>query len=222
MCGYFANLTPTKEIIEVSNQLNLQLPGEPARAYQRQTFNALVTKDNNKIQAQQAMWWYALKFENDEFKVDERITSFNARDLNKPLWKEAFEVRRGLVFATQIGESQITGKHKQQYLMQSKAGFALGCVYQDWYHPNGSFMRSFAVITREPNPKYAQYHSKSTPLFLPLEVDILDKWLSPGPLDESLNRYTQQAILTCDFDVLPVQSYQQLDSLLPPFEMLRD
>ena len=223
MCGYFANLTPTKEIIEVSNQLNLQLPNEPARAYQRQNFNALITKDNEQIEAQQAMWWYALKFEHNEFKVDNRITSFNARDLNKPLWKDAFELRRGLVFATEIGEGQTTGKHNQQYLMQSKTGFALGCVYQNWYHPiDSTLMRSFAVITREPNPKYAQYHKKSTPIFLPLEAEVLDKWLSPEPLDDSLNRYTEQAVLTCDFEVMPVQTYQQMESLLPGFEMLRD
>jgi len=138
MCCYFANLPPTNEIIKVSNQLNLTLPIEPAHAYQRRNFNALITKTNNQIQAQPAMWWYALKFENNNFKVDERITSFNARDLNKPLWQGAYEERRGLVFATQIGKTQTIGNKKKQYLMQSKTGFALGCVYQNWYHPDGT------------------------------------------------------------------------------------
>ncbi|BCE01514.1 SOS response-associated peptidase family protein [Marinicellulosiphila megalodicopiae] len=217
MCGYFANIDLTPEIIEVSNQLGLTLPNETQRAYQRQNFNALVTKSGS-ISQSSAMWWYALKSSDNGFVVDERITSFNARDLTKPLWSEAFKLRRGLVFASELGESQ----GKQQYLMQSKTGFALGCIYKDWIQVDGSVTRSFAVITRPPHKRYSEYHSKSTPLFLPLDADVLTRWLDPAPLYTDLNQYVEQAVLTTDFDVYPVKTYRSPDSLLPPFELLRD
>lgn len=49
----------------------------------------------------------------------------------------------------------------------------LGAVYQAF--PNGKY--SCAVITRDEHPRFAPYHDKAFPLFLPHNLDFLKLWL---------------------------------------------
>jgi len=218
MCGYFANTEPTPEIIEISRQMGIVIPTSEQRGYQRQDFNGLITKIDDNYHSSNAFWWYALKQDLNNFKVDTQITSFNARDTSKPLWNEAFQYRRGIVFANEVGESQ----GKQKYLMKSDSGFALGCLYKDWHHPNGQMVRSFAVITRPPHPNYSEFHSKSIPLFLPLDLNILNKWLEPSPLDAEMTEYVEQGSLVTGFDVFPVTNYKNPEITLFPLRLEKD
>ncbi|MFL0802465.1 MAG: SOS response-associated peptidase family protein [Agarilytica sp.] len=205
MCGYFGNLHESPAVIDLLNQLNIPLPYPITQAYQRRIVPGLVTQKDGSYTCTDAMWWYALRKENDRLIPNEKLTSFNARDLDKPLWKNASKTRRAIVFATEIGESQ--GKDK--YLMRSEEGFALGCLYKDWEDGKGNQVRSFAVITRAPHERFSKYHEKSTPFFLPLDKSVLQEWLDPSIessvlIDELLDRPR----LTSDLQVAKVKTYK--------------
>lgn len=211
MCGYFGNLHESPAVLDLFNQLGIPLPYPQGRAYPRQSLSGLVTFEEGAYQVSSALWWYQLKHNGEQFEYNEKVTSFNARDLQKPLWRDAAQYRRGLVFATELGESE--GKHR--YLMQSKEGFALGALYKDWQH-DGQNTRSMAIITRSPHPRFAQYHSKSLPLFVPLKPNIIQAWLNPDPATEPVvQRLLQLPKITTDLCVTPVKSYKHAEPLGP-------
>lgn len=202
MCGYFGNVHECPAVIELMHQLNLPPAYKISeRAYQRRRYSGLVTTNGYS----EAMWWYALRTEEGKLVINEKLTSFNARDLSKPLWREPLKTKRALVLCSEIGESN--GKDK--YLMRSEEGFALGCLYKDWVAPDGSRLRSFAVITREPHDRFKKYHEKSTPFFLPLDKDVLAEWLNPTiGNSELINDLLATPRLYNDIKVTKVKSYK--------------
>jgi putative SOS response-associated peptidase YedK len=152
-----------------------------------------------------------LQIENHQFTPNKRVTSFNARDLNKPLWRDAAQHRRGLIFATELGERQ----GKDQYLMRSSSGFALGVGYKDWPKPQGGdALRSMAVITRPPHPCFSQYHDKSIPLFIQLEAELIKEWLSPSLITSpAIEHLLAHPTITSDLEVSRVRTYTHAERL---------
>jgi len=204
MCGYFGNLHECPAVITLLNQLSIPLPYPQQRAYQRRYFSGFIDQQGMS----DALWWYSLHSQNGELKPNEKLTSFNARDLSKPLWRNAIVERRGLVFATELGESM----GNNRYLMRSEEGFALGCVYKDWVDSQGTLLRSFAVITRPPHERFSRYHDKSIPMFLPLEINALNDWLTPG-MRPSVQEMLEQPQLTTNLQVTPVKTYKNAENL---------
>ncbi len=210
MCGYFGNLHESPAVIDLMNQLGIPLPYPQSQSFPMRRLQGLVTQEKDENDdyiycVSDATWWYQLHMVDGQFKPNEKVTSFNARDLNKPLWKKAAKEKRALVFATELGESQ----QKNRYLMRSSEGFALGAVYKDWHHPQtGEVLRSAAIITRPPHPRFSQYHEKSLPFFIPLEADLIRDWLDPSiesnlAIEELLN----SPRITTDLKVTPVRTY---------------
>ncbi len=170
MCGYFGNLHESPAVIDLLNRLGIDLPYPVERAYQRRKIQGLITASENGYDLSEAMWWFSLRRDGEKLVPNEKLTSFNARDLTKPLWKAAAKTTRGLVCATELGVSQGKDKH----LMKSGEGFALGCLYKDYETPDGRTLRSFAVITRPPHDRFRKYHEKAFPLFLPMDQTVIE------------------------------------------------
>ena len=209
MCGYFGNLHESPAVIDLLNQLGIPLPFPVQRAYQRRSFHGLITLEDTGYCVSSAIWWYQLKADGEKLVPNEKVTSFNARDLSKPLWRQAIKTRRAIVLATELGESN----GKARFLMKSEEGFALGCVYKDW-EINGEHLRSFAVITRPPHERFSQYHDKSVPCFIPLDKTFIEEWLNPN-IDSSpaINALLDNATLTTDLEVTKVKSYKHAEPL---------
>lgn len=216
MCGYFGNLHESPVVVDLMNQLGIPLPYPSGRSYPMRNIQGLITAERDEAEqlhykVEDALWWYQLHLQRGHFKPNEKVTSFNARDLSKPLWRQAAECRRGLVFATELGESQ----QKNRYLMKSEYGFALGALYKDWKNPQtGECVRSMAIITRPPHPRFSVYHEKSVPLFIPLEADIIEAWLDPAiqsaaKLEDLLNSPT----ITTPLRVTQVKTYKHAEPL---------
>ncbi len=218
MCGYFGNLHECPAVVDLMNELNLPLPYPIERAYQRRSFSAVVSDTGlmgveNRYRLSPALWWYALRQERGQWVPNERVTSFNARDLTKPLWKGSMETSRALIFATELGESQ--GKDK--FLMTSEIGFALGCLYKDYVNEDGVVRRAFAVVTREPHPRFSKFHHASTPLFLPLDASTLKEWLDPRvATSEVVSLLIDRPVLYSSFRVQKVKSYKHAEVLAEP------
>jgi len=210
MCGYVGrkHKVPEEEIHHWGAFKDLlRLPG--SQYYNRQNVAHLVTIANGTPNTSNAIWWYALKYENEKVKINDKVTSFNARRLNAPLWEDAVRSRRGILFATEIGESN----DNKRYLLQAEQVFALGCLYKDWEF-NGAAARSFAVITTAPTPEFSQYHAKSMPLFLPNDPAFLNEWLDPSiELSPEISKVLKTPTLRVDLKVTPVKTYKRGEPL---------
>lgn len=211
MCGYFGNLHECPAVIDLMNQLNLPLPYPVQRAYQRRPFDGLVYHDGHNFKLSKAIWWFALKYEKGRLVPNDKITSFNARDLDKPLWSKAMRTRRAVVFATELGESN--GKDK--YLMRSDKGFALGCLYREWETEQEN-LKSFAVITRPPHDRFSTYHKKAFPLFIPLQTSAITTWLTAPYDSPELQYWLNAPRLTVDLSVTQVKTYKDAVPLSTP------
>ena len=204
MCGYFGNLHESPAVIDLLNQLNIPLPYPTGQWYPRRWCEGLITAEENGFSLSKAMWWYQIQNEDGNWKPNEKITSFNARDLDKPLWRNAAQTRRGIVIGTEIGESQ----GKLRHLMRADEPFALGTLYKEW----DKNTRSFSVITRHPHSRFAHYHEKSTPLFIPLDADTIQTWLCEDINHPSNQNLLAEAKLPVDFQVTPVKTYKHADA----------
>lgn len=209
MCGYFGNLHESPVVIDLLNQLGIPLPYPQGQHYPRRHLQGLLTWEEGQAQMSEAIWWYQLARSENQFHVNEKITSFNARDLDKPFWRNAVRQRRGLVFATELGESQ----GKERYLMRGKTPFALGVLYKDWGEGENS-QRSAAVITRPPHARFSQFHEKSTPLFIPMDITVIRQWLD---CSEENNLVVEELLnhgrLTVDLEVTEVKTYKRGEAL---------
>lgn len=211
MCGFIGNLHEAPGVIDLMEELGITLPLPFFQSYQRRIHPALITQDSSGYSLSNAIWWYALKRHGEIWVPNEKITSFNARNLDSKLWKPAIEQRRGVVFATEVGES----KGRDRYLMRTDRGLALGAVYQDWHSPGNDTIRSMAIITRPPHPRFSKYHDKSIPMFLPLDAKIIKIWLDPDngsehPQIQSLLSHPQ---IYTPLAVTPVKSFVRAEPL---------
>ncbi|BFM09212.1 SOS response-associated peptidase family protein [Halioxenophilus aromaticivorans] len=139
------------------------------------TIGKLIVVEDGKPKAVDATWWFDCTAAGDQLLVGER-TTFNARNLDSNYWRSALKRHRALVVATGLGESQIQAGKKQQYLMEGQSqAFFLGALYRKF--DNGKYC--CAVITRPATERFAQFHEKAMPLFVPNNAAVVNAWLNP-------------------------------------------
>ncbi len=210
MCGYFGNLHECPEVLDLLMDLDIPLPYPRGQYYQRCVVSGLVTATENKLYLSDAIWWFALKWQDGAWRVNENITSFNARNLTRPIWRKALQWQRGVVFASELGETK-SGVH---YLMKAPKGMALAALYKDWTGPDGKIVRSMAVITQDAHPRFANFHDKSTPCFLPMKGPFLRHWLDPQIASSpDIEALLSKPILHSDLNVTPVKTFRHAQSL---------
>jgi putative SOS response-associated peptidase YedK len=131
---------------------------------------------------------------------DQRIGNkmINARAetlLQKPSFKGPFKQHRCLVLADGFYEWKRTSQKKIPYRisMKTREPFAFAGLWDEWRTPDGGSLRSFAIITTEPNPLMKPLHNRM-PVILSREneagwlqeIDLAEaqKMLEPYPFDD--------------------------------------
>lgn len=220
MCGYIGNLHEAPGVIDLMGELGISIPLPFFQSYQRRIHPALITAGAEGYQLSKAIWWYALKREGDVWVPNPEITSFNARNLQGRMWRLAIASRRGVILGTEVGES----KGKNHYLMRSDSGLAVGTVYQDWHTPGGETVRSMAVITRPPHPRFSKYHDKSIPHFLPMDAEVIKTWLDPETDSEHpvIRELLEQPKIYTPLTVTQVKSFIRAEPVGQPEELAAD
>ena len=137
----------------------------------------LVINEGGQLKTIDATWWFDCREQDGKLIVDNRRTTFNARNLNSPYWKAAIRHKRAIVVGTAIGEGKEIAGKKHSYFMESETPVLLGAVYRSF--PNDLY--STAVITRDAHPRFSAYHDKAFPLLLPHDPEFLKLWLSDAP-----------------------------------------
>ena len=206
MCGYFGNLHECPAVVDLMNGLGMRLPYPQGRAYCMRDVEGLITAAEDGYQIGQAVWWYELEEKEGKLVPVKSRSTFNARNLHYPTWREPINKRRGVVFATEIGETQ----GKAHYLMRAPAGLAIGAVYAD-YETNEGPVRSMALITRPATPGFAKFHEKAQPLFLPLELETIKTWLDPSipANDDRIKSILDHPRVTTDLEITPVNKFKE-------------
>jgi putative SOS response-associated peptidase YedK len=113
--------------------------------------------------------------------------SINARAESlgeRPSFREPLRRSRCLVPANGFYEWKKAGKVSEPYYIHRKDDriCSFAGLYDAWKAPDGSRLRTFVIITTEPNSLVSRYHDRM-PAILREEDEKL--WLSPGPLTDS-------------------------------------
>jgi len=215
MCGFIRRVTdsPHVKAVLASIGLDAELAGGDFRP--QALLRGLIIEQNNALEVVDAIWWYELKLRKQRLAPNQDITSFNSRDLNKRRWLEPLTLRRAIVIADAIGESNpIPGtKKKQQYLMQAPEALILGALYKTWQSADG-LVYSLSIITRDPHPRFSKYHEKAFPLFLPKDREFLQLWLSQQiKTHADIDALLREPKLFTDLSVTEVKTYKSGEPL---------
>jgi putative SOS response-associated peptidase YedK len=134
----------------------------------------------------EVMRWGLVPFWAKDIKVGFGNINAKAEGIeNKPAFREAFRQRRCLVPVDNFYEwKKVAGGKKQPYAIGLKGGglMALAGLWESWHSkPSGERVRSFAIITTEPNELCAQLHNRMPVVLAP---EAWPQWLGEEPADE--------------------------------------
>lgn len=215
MCGFIRRVTDSPHVKAVLDSIGVETTVAGGDFRPQALLQGLIIEEDNVLQAVDAIWWYELRQRDNRWVPNGDITSFNSRDLSKRRWIEPLNVRRGLVVADAIGESNPIpdSKKKQQFLMQAPAGLILGALYKTWASDAG-LIYSASIITRNPHPRFSQYHNKAFPLFLPNNRNFLQLWLSKDVKQHAeIDALLRAPRLFTELSVTQVKTYKSGEAL---------
>lgn len=96
----------------------------------------------------------------------------------RPSFQGAFKSRRCLIPASGFYEWKTVGKVKQPFYISAKQGMlALGGLWESWRDPEGKIVRTFCVVTTEPNELMAEIHERMPVIIQP---EHFAQWLDPS------------------------------------------
>jgi putative SOS response-associated peptidase YedK len=132
------------------------------------------------------MRWGLVPFWAKDIKVGFANINAKAEGIEKkPAFREAFRQRRCLVPVDNFYEWQKTATGKQPYAIGLKDGglMALAGLWENWRDPSsGERVRSFAIVTTEPNELCADLHNRMPVVLAP---EAWPPWLGEEPADEA-------------------------------------
>lgn len=96
----------------------------------------------------------------------------------RPAYRSALRYHRCLVPANGFYEWRAVSHGKQPYFihLREKPLFAFAGLYEIWHSPDGSELRTYAILTCQPNQLMAPIHNRM-PVILPREAETA--WLDP-------------------------------------------
>lgn len=114
--------------------------------------------------------------------IGSRMINARAEALaEKPSFRAAYKRRRCLVLADGFFEWAALpggkGKTPHYIMLKSGAPFAMAGLWEQWFAPDGSEIKSATIITTDPNLLIAHLHNRM-PVILPPEA--YSRWLDPA------------------------------------------
>src|SRR5262249_8292164 len=141
------------------------------------------------------MRWGLVPYWANDIKIGFSTINAMAETIDrKPVFREAFQRRRCLVPVDNFYEWQKIGKDSQPYpiALADRSIMALAGLWENWRSPAAETVRSFTIVTTEPNELCGRLHNRmpvvldrtSWPLWLgeePAKPDELKAMLAPYP-----------------------------------------
>jgi putative SOS response-associated peptidase YedK len=133
----------------------------------------------------EVMRWGLVPFWAKDIKVGFANINAKAEGIDtKPAFREAFRQRRCLVPVDNFYEWKKVEGGKQPYAiaLADRKLMALAGLWESWRSPAGERVRSFAIVTTEPNELCAELHNRMPVILAP---EVWPAWLGEEPADEA-------------------------------------
>ena len=153
--------------------------------------------------------WGLIPFWAKDPKIGNRLINARAETLaEKPSFRGSFKYKRCLVLADGFYEWRKepgTKTKTPMYLrMKNKKPFAFAGLWDTWHSSDGSEIRTFTIITTEPNILVEEIHNRM-PVILP-KIAYSD-WLQEGENDLSLLKSFLHPYPAEEMEAYPVSRY---------------
>jgi len=127
-----------------------------------------VITNQNPAELQFFRWGLIPFWAKDPLIGNKMINSKAETITEKPSFKKAFQLRRCLVPADGFYEwkKNIT-KTPYRIVLKSGAPFAMAGIWEKWVSGDGEIIRSFSIITTDPNELMAPIHNRMPVILLP-------------------------------------------------------
>lgn len=191
MCGRFTIFADPDRLAE---RFQASLPADGLQP----RYNAAPTQQlpvilNDGPPAIQLLQWGLIPFWAKDPSIGSRMINARAETLvEKPAFRAAFKKRRCLVLADGFYEWMQTpdGKQPMRITLASGQPFAMAGLWETWDAPDGSLLRTFTIITGEPNDLVAPIHNRMPAILLPEQEAIwLDNAAEPAIWLDMLRPY---------------------------------
>ena len=129
----------------------------------------------------EVMRWGLVPFWAKDIKVGFANLNAKAEGVEtRPAFREAYRQRRCLVPVDSFYEWKKTASGKQPYAiaLADQKLMALAGLWESWRSPAGERVRSFAIVTTEPNELCAQLHNRMPVVLAP---ETWPQWLGEEP-----------------------------------------
>lgn len=183
MCGRYSQ---TSDPLKLAQRFQLEPPGQrtPPR-YNIAPTQEAPTVTNDAPKQLRLMRWGLIPSWAKDTAIGNRMINARAETLaEKPSFLKPLERRRCLVLADGFYEwRKVDGaraKVPMRFVLKSREPFAFAGLWDIWKKPDGSEVRSFTIITTEPNDLMRPIHNRMPCLLRPQDEE---KWLDPDLRD---------------------------------------
>jgi putative SOS response-associated peptidase YedK len=207
MCGRFTLTVDPGQLQEAFPWV--EIPEDLIRRYNIAPSQPAAVVPNDGKNRVDLHTWGLIPFWAKDPKIGNRMINARAETIaEKPSFKGSFKYKRCLVLADGFYEWQkIPGTKSKtpMYLrMKNKQPFAFAGLWDIWNSSDGSEIRSFTIITTEPNKLVAEIHNRM-PVILPHSA--YKDWLQEGENDQSILESYLQPYPAAEMEAYPVSKY---------------
>ena len=178
MCGRYSIAVPTQELAE---RFQAELPSQPVDPHYNAapTQNLPVLLNQGERQIQYLRWGLIPSWAKDDSTGYKMINARAETLSEKPAYRTALRKRRCLVLADGFYEWKKTsnGKIPMRFTLKSGEPFAFAGLWETWKNPEDEWVRTFTIITGEPNDLVKPVHDRMPVMLLPENEKI---WLDDG------------------------------------------
>lgn len=169
MCGRYSVAVDPEQL---ASRFNAELPSEPLlprlNAAPTEPLPVLLNEGPRRIEL---LRWGLIPSWADDPSIGSRLINARAETLaEKPSFRSALKSRRCLVLANAFYEWQKADDGKKSpYRIALKTGepFAFAGLWENWRDPSGQPVRTFTIITTEPNDLIAPIHNRMPVILRP-------------------------------------------------------
>ncbi len=185
MCGRYSQVYSFEQL-----EQQLQIPLSSAVSIPA-NYNVAPTQDaivltNDQPNTLQALRWGLIPHWSKDISYGARLINARREGIaTKPSFRIAIRQRRCLVFADSFYEWRRSGQQKLPYriLRSNDEVLVMAGIWEIWQQ-DGQRVKSFSVITTEPNAEMEGIHNRMPVLLL--DQNSQQRWLDDLPLEDTL------------------------------------
>ena len=152
--------------------------------------------------------WGLIPFWAKDPKIGTRMINARSETIaEKPSFRSSFKYKRCLILADGFYEwqKQTASKSKIPHFIHMKSGkpFAFAGLWDTWHSEDGSEIRSFTIITTEPNHLIKDIHNRMPVI---LHSDTYPAWLQEGENDAELLKSFLKPYPSEEMEAYPVST----------------